>query len=75
MLAKVGLLGKQETQPSSEALEWLEESQTHENLTEPKQFCLEEWDKIPPETCAALIQRDRKCLDQFISSRVGVGGG
>ena len=32
------------------------------NIAELKQFCKEEWSKIPPDSCAGLIHNYRKCL-------------
>lgn len=41
------------------------------NMTELKQFCQEEWAKIPPERCAGLIHSYRKRLVEVIAAKGG----
>ena len=31
------------------------------NIAELKQFCKDEWSKIPPDRCASLIHNYKKC--------------
>ena len=38
------------------------------NMTELKQFCQEEWAKIPPERCAGLIYSYRKRRVEVIAA-------
>ncbi|KAJ0041565.1 hypothetical protein NL108_013288 [Boleophthalmus pectinirostris] len=39
------------------------------NIAEVKQFCEEEWSKIPPDRCAGLICSYRKCLVEVIAAK------
>ncbi|CDQ91518.1 unnamed protein product [Oncorhynchus mykiss] len=39
------------------------------NIAELKQFCKEEWSKIPPDRCAGLICNYRKCLVEVIAAK------
>ena len=41
------------------------------NIAELKQFCKEEWYKIPPDRCAGLIHNYSKCLVEVIASKGG----
>jgi hypothetical protein len=41
------------------------------NIAERKQFCKEEWSKIPPDRCEGLICNYRKCLVEVIAAKVG----
>ncbi|MGH0175353.1 UNVERIFIED_CONTAM: hypothetical protein FKN15_070513 [Acipenser sinensis] len=41
-------------------------------VTELKQFCMEEWAKIPPRRCEGLINNYRKCLVAVIAAKGGV---
>jgi hypothetical protein len=41
------------------------------NIAELKQFCKEEWDKIPPDSCAVLIRNYREHLVEVIAA---IGG-
>ena len=41
------------------------------NIVELKQFCKEEWSKIPPDRCAGLIRNYRKYLVEFIAAKGG----
>ena len=42
------------------------------NVTELKQFCMEEWAKIPPRHCERLINNYRKRLVAVIAAKGGV---
>ena len=42
------------------------------NVTELKQFCMEEWAKIPPRCCERLINNYRKSLVAVIAAKGGV---
>ena len=42
------------------------------NVTELKQFCMEEWAKIPPRRCERLINNYRKRLVAVIAAKGGV---
>ena len=39
------------------------------DIAELKQFCKEEWSKIPPDHCAGLIRNYKKCLVEVISAK------
>ena len=39
------------------------------NIAELKQFCKEEWSKIPSDCCAGLIHNHRKCLVEVIAAK------
>ena len=39
------------------------------NIHELKQFCKEEWAKIPPSRCMGLINNCRKCLVEVIAAQ------
>ena len=41
------------------------------NIAELKQFCKEEWCKIPPDRCAGLIHNYRKRLVEVIAAKGG----
>ena len=41
------------------------------NNAELKQFCQEEWSKIPPDRCAVLIRNYRKHLVEVIAAKGG----
>ena len=41
------------------------------NIVELKQFCEEEWSKIPPDRCASLICNYRKRLVEVIAAKGG----
>ena len=41
------------------------------NIAELKQFCEEEWSKIPPDHCAGLIRNYRKRLVEIIAAKGG----
>jgi len=41
------------------------------NISKLKQFCKEEWAKIPPSRCAGLIMSDRKRLVEVIAAQGG----
>ena len=41
------------------------------NIAELKQFCTEEWSKIPPDHCAGLIYNYRKRLVEVIAAKGG----
>ena len=41
------------------------------NIAELKQFCKEEWSKIPPDRCAGLILNYRKRLVEVIAAKGG----
>ena len=41
------------------------------NIAELKQFCTEEWSKIPPDRCAGLIYNYRKRLVEVIAAKGG----
>ena len=41
------------------------------NIAELKQFCKEEWSKIPPDRCAGLIRNYRKRLVEVIAAKGG----
>ncbi|KAF7644156.1 hypothetical protein LDENG_00226760 [Lucifuga dentata] len=41
------------------------------NMAELKQFCKEEWSKIPPQHCAGLISSYWKCLVEVIAAKGG----
>ncbi|KAF7647647.1 hypothetical protein LDENG_00168970 [Lucifuga dentata] len=41
------------------------------NMAELKQFCKEEWSKIPPERCTGLISSYRKRLVEVIAAKGG----
>ena len=41
------------------------------NIAELKQFCKEEWSKIPPDRCAGLICNYRKRLVEVIAAKGG----
>ena len=41
------------------------------NIAELKQFCKEEWSKIPPDRCAGLIHNYRECLVEVIAAKGG----
>jgi hypothetical protein len=41
------------------------------NIAELKQFCQEEWSKIPPDCCAGLIHNYRKHLVEVIAAKGG----
>ena len=41
------------------------------NIAELKQFCKEEWSKMPPDRCAGLIRNYRKCLVEVIAAKGG----
>jgi hypothetical protein len=39
------------------------------NIAELKQFCKEEWSKIPPDRWAGVIRNYRKCLVEVIAKQ------
>ncbi len=39
------------------------------NLNDLERICKEEWDKIPPETCANLVTNYKKCLTSVIANK------
>ena len=39
------------------------------NIVEPKQFCKEEWSKIPPDRCAGLIRNYGKRLFEVFAAK------
>ena len=41
------------------------------NIVELKQFCKEEWSKIPPSRCTGLICNCRTCLVEVIAAKGG----
>ena len=41
------------------------------NIAELKQFCKEDWSKIPPDRCAGLTRNYRKHLVEVIAAKVG----
>jgi hypothetical protein len=41
------------------------------NITELKQFCKEDWSKIPPDHCAGLTRNYRKRLVEVIAAKGG----
>ena len=41
------------------------------NIAELKQFCIDEWSKIPPERCAGLIRNCRIRLVEVIAAKRG----
>ncbi len=41
------------------------------NVAELKQFCKEEWAKIPPQRCERLIVSYRKCLIAVVAAKGG----
>ena len=41
------------------------------NISELKQFCKEEWSKIPPDRCAGLIRNYIKRLVEVIAAKGG----
>ncbi len=41
------------------------------NVAELKQFCKEEWAKIPPQRCERLIASNRKCLIAVVAAKGG----
>ncbi len=41
------------------------------NVAELKQFCKEEWAKIPPQRCERLIASHRKCLIAVVAAKGG----
>ena len=41
------------------------------NIAELKQFCKEEWSKIPPDRCAGPIRNYRNCFVQIIAAKRG----
>ncbi len=40
-----------------------------QNLNDLKRICKEEWDKIPPEMCANLVDNYKKCLTSVIANK------
>ena len=41
------------------------------NIAELKQFCEDEWSKVPPDHCAGLIRNYRKHLVEYIATKGG----